>query len=336
MNVHRPKTMASICRARTTVRIPTGLSLSEAFLLSNSTTIPRDKIIFEEAFSGRTISYGQFLAQVKSTGAWLKRCLALKHGQIVSIISSSSIDYVVAVHAVWWAGGVVSLINDALSPKEIAYGLDIVKPMYVIVGSSAFDKLAQSLRQTSAQTQVLAMGTSHAQWPRLADPAQIGTEPLEQDPEPYSLKDGDNRQVLATIILSSGTTGHPKAVMLSHHNIIAVNYQLRADNPDNWRSDMREIFFPPLSHVYALYVVMTGAPWLGYYVCLMPRFSLERYCQLMSERGATLARLVPPVAKMLAESPVTRRYSYPALEYFTCSAAPLTVRPFSFFFILHW
>jgi 4-coumarate--CoA ligase len=115
--------------------------------------------------------------------------------------------------------------------------------------------------------------------------------------------------------------------MLSHYNLISAIYQLRADNPDNWRGSQREIFFPPLSHVYALYVCMTGACWLGAYVCLMPRFDLEVFCRLMQDRKTTLARLVPPIAKLLAENPTVKKYKYASLEYFSCSAAPLNVSP---------
>ncbi|KAF9782546.1 hypothetical protein IL306_011709 [Fusarium sp. DS 682] len=87
---------------------------------------------------------------------------------------------------------------------------------------------------------------------------------------------------------------------------------------------MREVFFPPLSHIYATYTVINGAPWLGYYVCLLPRFDLGIYMRLMSTRKATLARLVPPVAKLLAECPQVRQYDFSSLEYFSCSAAPLS------------
>ena len=45
--------------------------------------------------------------------------------------------------------------------------------------------------------------------------------------------------------------------------------------------------------------------------------------KLMHEKRATLARLVPPVAVMLAENPIVDKYQYPDLEYFSCSAAPL-------------
>ena len=335
--------MSLIYRSKQRILIPTDVSVTEATLLDDREHIPNDKILFEEAFTGHTATYLDFKNQVRRTASWFKHHLGLAPGDIVTIISPSSIDYVVATHAVWWLGGVVSMINDALSPKDLAHGFEVVQPQFLVVAAAAAEKVEGSLLLVSPVVSIrrivnLGRTKSYPCWSDViqqeqqSQPHQTldkndGRESLSplEGVEPYSLRNGDNRSVLAAVVLSSGTTGRSKAVMMSHHNLIAVNYQLRADNPQNWRRDMREIFFPPLSHVYATYVVITGAPWLGYYVCLMPRFDLGTFCRLMSERKATMARLVPPFAKILAESPITRNYTYPSLEYFTCSAAPLSV-----------
>lgn len=204
--------------------------------------------------------------------------------------------------------------------------IDLIQPDVLIVHDSAYESILRSLKfcQKMCSPQILTLGKPIPQ----CLPFPVHTPPSDPQPglAPFSLKDKDSRKTCCAILLSSGTTGRPKAVMLSHYNLVAACYQLRADNPDSWRGSQAEIFFPPLSHVYGLYVCITMACWVGAYVCVMSRFDLELYCRLMQDRKATLARLVPPIAKLLAENPLVQKYSYLSLEYFSCSAAPLNVR----------
>jgi acyl-CoA synthetase (AMP-forming)/AMP-acid ligase II len=313
----------AVLRSKTWVNIPDNISISQ-LMNENAFNCPHDKIIYEEAFTGKTKTYGEFLTDVKRAAYHLRHSLGLKPGQILSIAAPSCIDYLVVAQATWWAGGVVSLINNSLHETEIAKALDLIRPDYLVIHDSLWDKIPLSLAQCEERlspTILTLGGKHHASWPSFPPAHHEDAGELE----PYSLEGKDPKTTLCGILLSSGTTGRPKGVMLSHYNLIAALYQLRGDNPSNWRPSQREIFFPPLSHVYALYVCITGVFWLGAYACLMPRFDLERYCQLLQDREATLARMVPPIAKQLAEQPVVRKYKYPKLEYFSCSAAPLNV-----------
>lgn len=70
------------------------------------------------------------------------------------------------------------------------------------------------------------------------------------EPEAYVLDGQDARTRCASLVLSSGTTGLPKAVMLSHYNLTGICEALHGHNPDNWRESMREVFFPVCNSVY--------------------------------------------------------------------------------------
>ncbi|KAF2494596.1 acetyl-CoA synthetase-like protein [Lophium mytilinum] len=313
----------TVLRSKQWVDIPKDISISE-LMLQNISNTPPNKIIYEDALTGKTTTYSAFQAHVQRAAYWLRHTIGFQPGQTLAISSPSSTEYIIVVHAVWWLGGVASLINNSLHQSEIAHALDLINPDYLVVHDSVFEKASESLKlcEKPHDIRVLTLGKRSTQW--TAFPADTLPIAHPKVSTPYSLKGQDASKRLAGILLSSGTTGRPKAVMLSHYNLVAAISQLRGDNPDNWRGSQREIFFPPLSHVYALYVCITGCFWLGAYVCLMPRFDLELYCRLMQDRKATLARLVPPIAKMLAEHLVVRKYEYPCLEYFSCSAAPLT------------
>lgn len=321
----------SIHRSATWVDIPR-ISISQLMQHNVSGTAP-DKIIYEEALTGKSACYGAFHRQIRRT-AYSLREGGFRAGQTVSISATSCIDYILVAQAVWWAGGTVNPINNTLHPDELQSGLDVVKPDYLVVDET-LDSTLGSAMQGSTHCQKSPGGmkilsihrdpsaSAYPAFPINRSPSadDDNDEPELADPVPLT---SDPEATCAAILLSSGTTGRAKAVMLSHYNLVAACLQLRSDNPANWRGSQREIFFPPLSHVYALYVCFTMCTWLGAYVCLIPRFELDLYCRLMAERKATVARIVPPVAKLLAEEPVVRRYRY-ALEYFSCSAAPLHV-----------
>lgn len=72
-------------------------------------------------------------------------------------------------------------------------------------------------------------------WNKFPDDLLVNSRRIES--EAYVLDGKDARNACAAIVLSSGTTGLQKAVMLSHHNLVAICEQLRAHNPDNWRGD---------------------------------------------------------------------------------------------------
>lgn len=318
----------TIHRSRTWVTIPDTMSISQLMQDNISQTSP-DKTIYEEAYTGKTVTYGAFHQQIRRTAYQLRQQLQFQQGQMVAISASSCIEYILVAQAVWWAGGVVAPVNNTLHPNELARAMDLLKPGYWVVDDSVFVKVSVVMKRSkhSASLPVFTIGENPKGSKWLSFPIDRSDD-REQQPElpnPIPV----NPKSCAAILLSSGTTGMPKAVMLSHYNLVATCYQLHYDNPLNWRGSQREIFFPPLSHVYALYVCFTMCCWLGAYVCLMPRFDLELYCRLMQDRRATLARIVPPVAKLLAESEVVRKFRYPWLEYFSCSAAPLHVFPLS-------
>jgi acyl-CoA synthetase (AMP-forming)/AMP-acid ligase II len=307
--------------------IPSYLSISQLMQSGTSATSP-EKIIYEEAITGKTAAFGEFHDQIRRLAYYLRHQLFLQPGDIVSISAASCIDYILVAHSVWWVGGIVSPINNSLHVDEIVHALNLIKPQVLVVDETLFGKLPQFLDTIGEHSlSIYTIGHKlNTKWTPL--PVNGSSLDLEREPvlhSPITPRNFNARDTCAAILLSSGTTGAPKAVMLSHLNLVAVCYQLKSDNPDNWRGNQREIFFPPLSHVYGLYVCFTMNLWIGAYVCLLPRFEVGTYCRLLHERSATLARIVPAVARILAENPVVRQYEYPDLEYFSCSAAPLHV-----------
>ncbi|CZR69048.1 related to 4-coumarate-CoA ligase [Phialocephala subalpina] len=233
-------------------------SISE-LMEHNVCNTSESKIIYEDTLVGKTATYGGFRQQVARLAWGLKVNAGLKKGDIVAITSPSCIDYLLTVHAVCGIKSYSAAPLKAVSRHRGNFGKP---PVLFCIG------------QRSSDLSLI--------------PEDIST--IDSGEQCFGLKGQDARKVCAAIIMSSGTTGSPKAVMLSHHNLVSSSEQMRRHNPENWNGEQREIFLP-----------------------------------LMFSRNATLARIVPTIAKALSESPLVQKYTYPLLQYFSCSTAPSTV-----------
>jgi acyl-CoA synthetase (AMP-forming)/AMP-acid ligase II len=130
-----------------------------------------------------------------------------------------------------------------------------------------------------------------------------GSEPFSELLKPVSATvprpDQPSDQALAALPYSSGTTGLPKGVMLSHHNLIANVYQFLGPHATPLCAHDNILSFLPLYHIYGLNVMLNPALILGATLVLMPRFSPAQVASLMAEEAITMMPLVPPAMNAL-------------------------------------
>ncbi len=135
----------------------------------------------------------------------------------------------------------------------------------------------------------------------------------------------DSRSTLATLPFSSGTTGLPKGVMLSHYNLVANVYQTLTVGEFGAISDDEVLLcFLPLYHIYGLTIGLNLSLMRGCTVVLMPRFDCQQSLQITVDNGVTLTLCVPPT--VLAYCQATEQGLFPRdhrLRWVKCGAAPL-------------
>jgi acyl-CoA synthetase (AMP-forming)/AMP-acid ligase II len=125
----------------------------------------------------------------------------------------------------------------------------------------------------------------------------------------------------AVLFYSSGTTGLPKGVLLSHRNLVASLCQTRAVHrvgPDDVVATVL-----PVYHIFALQITLSLGLAAGATVITMPRFDLETFCGLVQEHGVTRVEVVPPIVLGLARHPAVAGYDLSSLRLITSGAAPL-------------
>lgn len=128
---------------------------------------------------------------------------------------------------------------------------------------------------------------------------------------------------LAFLVYSSGTTGYPKGVMLSHRNIVANVLQLTAGEPKLTKDDSI-LTFLPFFHIYGLTCILHQAIWRGFKCVVMPKFGIEEWCQNVQNYQITFSYVVPPVVLLLSKHPCVDNYDLSTIRMLNSGAAPLT------------
>jgi 4-coumarate--CoA ligase len=138
--------------------------------------------------------------------------------------------------------------------------------------------------------------------------------PIEQVPV-------DVHEDVVVLPYSSGTTGLPKGVMLTHFNLVSNIAQTRAIFEPREHEVM--LCFLPFFHIYGMQVLMNTGLSMGATILTMPRFDLQQALELVQRYKVTRFWAVPPVVLALAKHPIVEQYDLSSLVQVFSGAAPL-------------
>ena len=296
------------------LEIPDEVTLS-GFLLARASE-HGDKPALIDAASGRTISYAALAADVPRVAAGFA-AQGVAKGDVVAFYSANVPEYALAFLGVATAGGIVTTVNPLYTVDELTHQLSDCGASR-LVSSEEFLGKAKEAAQRLGIGEVMVFGEGSGATPFSALLGSRATAPdVEIDP----------RQDVVVLPYSSGTTGLPKGVMLTHYNLIANLLQIRgADSTSPGilvRPDDTLIAVLPFFHIYGMVVMMFYALLQGATLVTMPRFDLEQFLDTLQRYEVSYAHLVPPIVLALAKHPAVDRYQLPKLRQIICGAAPL-------------
>jgi acyl-CoA synthetase (AMP-forming)/AMP-acid ligase II len=273
-----------------------------------------DKPSLIDGPTGRIISYSELTDSISKVAASLwKR--GFKKGEVFGILSPNLPEYAIAFHAVALLGGITSPVNPLYTDHEVAHQLSDAGARFLVTVPQCFEKAAAAAREAGIEE--LFIFDQPGEATHGATPFSTLLDSDGKFPE-VSI---DPREDLVALPYSSGTTGLPKGVMLTHYNLVANMCQM--EGLDYFTEDDTLICVLPLFHIYGLVVVLNMGLYQGSTIVTVPRFDLELFLQLVRDHEVTLAHLVPPIVLALSKNPLVDNYKLPKLKTIFCGAAPL-------------
>lgn len=260
--------------------------------------------------TGREYSYGALAEAVERVASAVTR-RGLGPGDVAALVTPNRGEYPALFHGVLRAGAVVSPVNPLYTAHEMAHQFRDAGVRLVFTTPSELDRV-----RAAAGTDVREIVVLGDDGP---DGATAFTDflagPLTPPVAPVS--GGD----LAALPYSSGTTGLPKGVELTHRNLVANLLQLHPVH--RVRTGSRVLAVLPFFHIYGLNSIMNLTLHSRGTLVTMARFDLAGFLRALQDHRIDHVFIAPPIALALAKSPLVDDYDLSALEMVISAAAPL-------------
>ena len=219
-----------------------------------------------------SFTYGDLTRESAWVATRLLHGRADLEGARVCVMTPPGWDYVRTQWGIWKAGGMAVPLAVSHPPPEIAYVLDDAEPEVVVAHPSMVDRLAEVAAERGIPV--------------------VASDDIAAPLDPARLPAVDPRRP-AMMLYTSGTTGRPKGVVITHANIQAQVEALSA--AWGWRSDDRILLHLPLHHVHGIVNVLTCALWNGAECEMMERFDPVDVWGRLAKGSFTLYMAVPTV-----------------------------------------
>ncbi|GHB16861.1 MULTISPECIES: 4-coumarate--CoA ligase family protein [Streptomyces] len=270
-----------------------------------------DTVALVDGTNGLSVTYAQLDTFHRRIAAHLAGA-GLRKGDVLALHSPNTIAYPAVFYGATRAGASVTTVHPLATAEEFAKQLKDCAARWIVTVSLFLDvarraaELAGGIQeifvcdQADGHTSVLDMLGSTAPEPEIVfDPAED----------------------IAALPYSSGTTGTPKGVMLTHRSIGTNLEQLRPFIPMEPGHSILAVL--PFFHIYGLTALMNVPLRCGATVVVLPRFDLDQFLGAIQEHRITGLYVAPPIVLALAKHPAVGTYDLSSLQYIVSAAAPL-------------
>jgi acyl-CoA synthetase (AMP-forming)/AMP-acid ligase II len=258
-----------------------------------------DRVALVDGPSGTAVSYSEVAVRVDRAGAGLA-ARGLAPGDVLAIWAPNGPEWAIAALGAMAAGATVTGVSPLATEREVA-GQLLDCSAATLVTAAALLPAARNVAATAGVREVLVLDEVEGEGPAPAVAVDAAT--------------------VALLPYSSGTTGLPKGVMLTHANLVVATAQARGALRLRARDTI--VAVAPFSHVMGFVITLCPALSAGASVATVPRFEFEPFLDLVERHRATTLIVPPPVMAALATHPAVDARDLSAVELVVSGGAPV-------------
>lgn len=320
--------------SRWSAEIPKGSLQSWVFGSSFGALSDEPQFIDPERPSTHFLTLSQYRLWAKRIALGLIEA-GLKPGDRVLLFSGNTLFTPVIFMGILMAGGVFTGANPSFVPRELAYQLTDSGAAFLIAADAsmeiALDAAAQAglpkgrvysfdATALDATPGKARLGAKH--WTSLLAP---GAKAERWD----WIEPADTKNTTCCLNYSSGTTGVPKGVEITHYSYIAngvgvIGVSEMQDDFEAARKRARQLCFLPMYHAFGQTYFICNFPKHRIPVYIMPSFDFVKMLEYIQKYRITTLTCVPPIVVLLAKHPLTKNYDLSSIEGIGSGAAPLS------------
>ncbi|KAI1429203.1 AMP-binding enzyme [Xylaria sp. FL1777] len=258
----------------------------------------------------------------------------LKPGDRVLLFSGNNLFFPTIFMGILMAGGIFSGANPNFVARELAYQLKD-SGAYILFAADGSMEIAMEAAEQAGLPKSRVYSFDATGMDKQKGKARLGSQhwtsllASETDAAKFDwIEPADPKATTCCLNYSSGTTGVPKGVEISHYSYVANGANVRyVDDMDpditEKRKTYRQLCFLPCYHGYGQTYFMSNFPQAGIPVYIMPSFNFEKMLQHIQRYRISQIVAVPPIIVMLAKNPLSRKYDLSSVQLVGSGAAPL-------------
>ena len=283
------------------------ISITECLFEGLQQALDREVLI--DGPTGRSLTGRALMDQVRCLAGGLTE-RGFGAGKVVALMAPNMPEYAVVFHGVAYAGGTITTLNPTYTAPEVNHQLRDAGADLLITIPDFLPQAVEGVKG-SAVRQIVVIGGAEG----FASLDNVMGLPLAAQ-VPVDLAGH-----VVVLPYSSGTTGLPKGVMLSHRNLVV--------NVDQGLAVIRivpgetTVAFLPFFHIYGMNVLMNTHLVAGAALVTMPRFDLAAFLGHVQANRVRMVMAVPPVTVAMTKHPLVDQYDVSSLQVFVSAAAPL-------------